>query len=349
MTSTSLHDALLARPPATDRPRRGRRRDHLRLLRQFAYDARRFATHSAAVTPRQVASLRALVTMDAHRIEKALAVSAIRWWSGRSIITRLLANTAAYRSLGGDPDVCRAALDAMTEYLDRHRHGPVPEPSWAPGLRSELTTLIASVEQAESAGGTRAIGRESILKAARLDSLDFFASRHSIRQFDASLVTWQEIRTAVEAAQATPSVCNRQSWAVHAYPRGEPADTVLARQNGNAGFGHTASHVLVITVDLRTFVYSGERNQGWIDGGMFAMSLVYAFHALGIGTCCLNWSADSHADRRLRSVAAIPDHESVIMMLAIGRLPDTLPVARSARRPADEVLRPGRLRPDPGH
>ena len=57
-----------------------------------------------------------------------------------------------------------------------------------------------------------------------------------------------------------------------------------------------------------------ERNQGWIDGGMFAMSLIYAFHALGIGTCCLNWAVDSRTDRTLRSVVSMPDHEAVIMM-----------------------------------
>jgi NADH-quinone oxidoreductase subunit A len=92
---------------------------------------------------------------------------------------------------------------------------------------------------------------------------------------------------------------------------------VLARQSGNRGFGHTASHVLVISADLRAFVFAHERNQCWVDGGLFSMSLVYAFHALGLGTCCLNWSVAREDDRRLRRAAGLADHENVVMMLAI--------------------------------
>ncbi|MEV0005602.1 nitroreductase family protein [Micromonospora sp. NPDC050980] len=281
--------------------------------------------------------------MDTHRIEKGLAVPKPRPWFGRSIVNRLLANTTTYLTLGGDLNVCRSATAAITEYIERHTSGPDAAPLWVQRMRVDLATVAGGLGSCDSLGGTRIISRESVLKAAKLDSLDFFFTRHSIRHFDDDPVTWEEIESAVEAAQSTPSVCNRQSWSVHVYPRGDAADAVLATQNGNAGFGHTASQILVITVDLRTFVYVGERNQGWIDGGMFAMSLVYAFHALGIGTCCLNWSVDRQTDQQLRSIAAIPDHESVIMMLAVGRLPETLPVARSLRRPSAELVKPGHL------
>jgi nitroreductase len=342
--SPDRNDTMLPRPPATDGPRRSRWRRRLEVLREFAYDANRFAAHSAAMSPRRLASLRALVTMDTHRIEKGLAVPSPRPWFGKSIVTRLLTNTRLYLACGGDLEVCQSSIAAVSEYVSSHNTGPEPAPAWTRDVRVGLATLAANIGPSGPLGGTVTMSRDTTVKSSQLDSLDFFFTRHSIRQFDDDPVTWNEITRAVEAAQTTPSVCNRQSWSVHVYPRGKAADTVLAAQNGNAGFGHTASHILLITVDLRTFLYLGERNQGWIDGGMFAMSLVYAFHALGIGTCCLNWSVESRTDRRLRSVAAIPDHESVIMMMAIGRLPECLPVARSLRRPTAELVKPGRLR-----
>jgi hypothetical protein len=48
----------------------------------------------------------------------------------------------------------------------------------------------------------------------------------------------------------------------------------LSYQNGNSGFGHTVPALFVITSDMRIFEKSGERNQGWVDGGLFAMALV---------------------------------------------------------------------------
>jgi hypothetical protein len=72
---------------------------------------------------------------------------------------------------------------------------------------------------------------------------------------------------------------------------------------------------------------------------MFAMSLIYALHSLGLGTCCLNWSVEQDADLRLRSVAQIAPSENVIMLLAVGHLPDELAVACSPRKDLSDVLR----------
>ena len=96
--------------------------------------------------------------------------------------------------------------------------------------------------------------------------------------------------------------------------------------------------LLLVTTDLTQFVTVGERNQCWIDGGMFAASLVYALHSLGLGTCCLNCSNDMAADRSLRIAAGIPDSEAVITMIGVGHLPDRLAVAQSPRRQVQDVL-----------
>ncbi len=343
MTADSTQVRFQAR---TDGPRSGWLKKLILLSREYCYDAKRFIAHSGAISPRHVATLRALVTMDTHRVEKGLAVPSPKPWFGKSLIQRVLHNTSLYARLGGDEDVCKAALDAVGDYLNANsQHAAAAEPQWAPGTKRTVARLRDQLWPAGLLGGTKTVSREAIHKAGRLDdSLDFFTSRYSIRDFATDPVTQEQIEAAVVAAQHTPSVCNRQSWSVHVFPRGSHADAVLACQNGNAGFGHTASHILLITVDLRTFVYPGERNQGWVDGGMFAMSLLHAFHAQGIGTCCLNWSVDSHADRRLRAVAEISSHESVIMMLAVGHLRENVRVATSWRRPLDDVIRRGQLR-----
>ena len=72
------------------------------------------------------------------------------------------------------------------------------------------------------------------------------------------------------AHEASPSVCNRQSSRVYVLSSDEAKNFALSHQNGNRGWGHTASHVLILTSSLEHFIAQAERYQGWIDGGMFA-------------------------------------------------------------------------------
>jgi hypothetical protein len=126
---------------------------------------------------------------------------------------------------------------------------------------------------------------------------------------------------------------------VHAIFDSETRAKVLALQNGNRGFGHTAGCVIIVTSDLRTFSNSFERNQCWVDGGIFAMMLSLGFHDQGLGVCMLNWSADMDRDQDLRNTFPIPDHEAIITFMVVGPIPDHITVARSARIDTGDVLR----------
>ena len=113
---------------------------------------------------------------------------------------------------------------------------------------------------------------------------------------------------------------------------------VLAIQMGSSGFGHLASSVIVVTSDLRCFFRNGEQKQPFVDGGIFLMSLILAFHSLGIGSCALNWSVDRQQDTALREFIGLPDHEVVIALLAVGMLSEEYEVAESRRRPVSEII-----------
>jgi nitroreductase len=71
---------------------------------------------------------------------------------------------------------------------------------------------------------------------------------------------------------------------------------------------------------------------------MFAMSLLLALHSLGLGACPLNWSMEKGPDMALRRTAKIHDEDAVIMLIAVGHLPEVLRVAQSPRKNLDEVV-----------
>jgi nitroreductase len=313
-------------------------RDRVALRRSMAYDHRRFADGAGLFRAETHApSIEASLIKAYHRIEKGLALREPRPGFGRDAVEAVLLDAQRLLACLGPQRSVTRALAALDEYVHFHLVQGV-DLAW---LLPRLTALRQAQGRSAIAGegGTVLVERARIHAAARLDLADFFARRHSIRQFSAEPVAAVLVAQAVAMAQKTPSVCNRESGMVHAAFEPGIKERLLALQNGTRGFGDQAGCVLVVTSRLDTFLSVGERYQGWIDGGMFAMSLVYALHSLGLGSCCLNWSVEPEADIALRRVGGIPDDQLVIMLLAVGHLPERLRVAQSPRRPLDDVLK----------
>lgn len=168
----------------------------------------------------------------------------------------------------------------------------------------------------------------------------FMMSRRSVRNFDPNrMLRSEEVYAAVElAAACTPSVCNRRAYRAHYYAKREQIDAALALQNGNRGFGSTVPRLLIVTERRSSFLGALERNQRWVDGGLFAMTLAWTLHAFGIATCFLNWSQTNHQSDRLRIAVGIPRDEDIIVMIALGYPSADYRVARSPERALFDVL-----------
>lgn len=167
----------------------------------------------------------------------------------------------------------------------------------------------------------------------------FVKTRHSVRNFDRERdVNPSLIQKIVALASSTPSVCNRRSYRAHYFDDSDRMSQVLALQNGNGGFSHTVQGLLVVTVRRSSFTGVGERNQRWVDGGLFAMSIVWLCHAHGLGTCFLNWSQTNSVTDKLRSVAGISAAEDVIVLIAVGYPAQGHRVARSLPRPETDTF-----------
>lgn len=317
----------------------------LRLWKNYAYDRRRFQSWSSVVgLIDEQAQLRAWINADYHKIEKALSLRSPRPGFGSAVVARLLDNMEIYQARFGSDVVCGIAINVLRAYCGFNRSVGIDVRRFQ--LRIEdLASLETCASLQEAGGGTMEMEREALLRRSRIDLSDFFASRFSVRQFEPRPVPRVLLEKAVRMAQKTPSVCNRQSVKVYAFDEPGLREEVLACQKGNAGFGQELQVVFVVTSDTRTFFSVGERNQCWIDGGLFSMSLVYALHSLGLGTICLNWSAELDADRELKRIADIPDWDAIIMLIGVGFLPKRFSVAQSPRKALEEVLvwadRPG--------
>jgi nitroreductase len=286
--------------------------------------------------------LESLLFFNYHKVEKALALPDVRPLFGLGYIGTLIALVERWVDLTGDLDAVsfRGAYAALSHYRD---HVGEALAQARPDLARRLHKLLADYADAVRAedlalGGTTLITTEDLQKAQTVPFDRLVRSRHSVRIFAPRAVPDSAVAHAVELAKQSPSVCNRQCWRVHVFTSEADKTRALQHQNGNAGFGHLAARVLLISADLRCFLTSGERHQAYTDAGMFAMTLLYALHAQGISSCCLNTCSSLSQEEAFRRDCRIPKWEVPVMLVLIGYPPDSLPVATSARVSTEHIL-----------
>ncbi|MFY9476114.1 MAG: nitroreductase family protein [Aquabacterium sp.] len=312
----------------------------LKLIPNVIYDSARFLKYSGLNKSHEYQGEQAArITMFYHQIEKGLSLSAPRPGFGMTVIPQLLNMVEAYIARYGYVRPATTAIGALREYIEFNDRAGFD----VPYVKERVHAILAKSEEARAGfssweGGVISVQKSDLEKLQGMDFEGFFKSRYSIRNFAGGEIPVDDLRRVVEISQKTPSVCNRQSVRVHAYRDRSKIDQILAIQSGSRGFGDKASAVLVVTSELQSFVDVGERYQGWIDGGMFSMSICLAFHHLGYGSCCLNWSKEKHTDKALRELLGLQPSELIIMVIAAGTLPEQLSVAHSPRPGVDAVL-----------
>ena len=270
-----------------------------------------------------------------HKIEKGLSLPHPRVGFGKKVVNHLISLLKDYHVKYGWDTTAQVSLNTLFSYYEFNKKNGLD----LEGLFTQIEDLNNKYKQySELAfGGITRVSKKNIENCS-MNFKDFALSRYSLRNFSPGEIPNSVIKEAVKIAQKAPSVCNRQSSKVYVY-EGESKRNVLAHQNGNAGFGNDADKVLIVTVELRDFRGPKERNQAYIDGGLFSMSLIYAMHSLGVGTCALNLSLNHKDELKLLTEAEIPHSEIAIMMIAIGKIPEHFYVADSARRDLEDVLK----------
>ncbi len=301
--------------------------NQIALISNYIYFYRRISKHSSIVNDRDtdLQSRTAKYLMYSHSIEKGLSLKTPRYAFGKPTIDKLKSylHDTRNRSLSGwIYQMISGVIDEYISFNNVNRY-------------AESSQYSSSYHFQNGAGATVPLDKYTFVKRSSFS--DFAMSRRSIRQYTGETVPHDDIEEAVKIAQKAPSVCNRQAVRVHLISENKRSD-VLKLQNGNRGFSNEIGALLVITADTKSFFYPGELNQGFVDGGLFAMLLALAFHDMGYGTCMLNWCASSSTDKKLRQIISISPSEIVIMYFAVGVLPEKFKAALSQRRPLSEVL-----------
>ena len=190
-------------------------------------------------------------------------------------------------------------------------------------------------------GGVKKLNHSSFSNPSfdNSEAVKFLSSRFSCRMFSPEPIENDRIEEVVLTAQMAPSQCNRQSTRLHFYQNRDKIKELLELQAGASGFSQDIGNLFVVTSKVTAWGGPRERNQLYVDGGLYSMMLMLSLHAKGIACCPLNLAILNRVETRLKKIGNIPSDERLIMMIAIGKyLSPEIKVARSPRLNLGDVL-----------
>ena len=304
------------------------------VLSYYQRDIRRYLKHSATLTPnKQFGNLNAKVIADAHIIEKGLSLKNPRLGFGLAVLERLLQELKLYHERGYDIETFayKFGVSVLYKYVEFNEDNSHDVSALKKSLKFFSNSGI------EDFAGGKFLTKVDLQNLADQPFPQFINARVSHRQFSGEPVDIEKIIKSVDLARRTPSVCNRQSARIYVIESEDMKKKVIDLQQGNRGFGDQVDKVLLVCSDLTTFFGLQERHQAYIDGGLFSMTLLYALSYHQVGACALNWCTETNRDLQLRDIVPIKDSEEVLMVIAVGSLPDSFRVAKSPRKNMCEV------------
>ncbi len=268
-----------------------------------------------------------------HTIEKGLSYENYRAGFGRDNVDKLLISLEQYSSKGFNTSAFfyETALSCLNEYARKNKEYGHNDPQ----LEERIKKLPG---KANECGGCIVVSAHDHPENLTYEQL--VTSRHSIRHFSNVPVDIELLKGAIKLAQYTPSACNRQGWRTRIVADKEKIKIILANQNGNRGFGHEFDKLLIVTADLRAQQKSRELFQAFIDGGMYAESVLNSLYSKGIGSVPLSAALTVEQEKNVRITLGLDDAEVLILFIGVGNYPEgEFLTTRSERKPVEiEVI-----------
>ncbi len=315
---------------------RWRQADFL-LIGAYYYDYKRYKKFSATKNLNSRVKFLGQIIKEYHIIEKGLTMPEPRLGFGRDRIFLLCDHCESYISLYGlDNNQIIQTIALLLEYEEFHNSA---------GYHLD-SLVLAKIEVIQNIAKKYNISPSSQLLMTKeeyfkeIDSSfeEFSNTRKSVRNYSSDKIPSEIIHSALKLTLNTPSVCNRQGYRAYVYSNKERIKEIFSTQNGNRGFGNLADKIIVVTVELGILSHSLERNQAFIDGGLYLMNLLYALHSKGIVACTLNCSNTPKYDKMMRKACEIKDSEIFIGIISCGYPKDEFSIALSKRLDIDEIV-----------
>lgn len=282
-------------------------------------------------------NLRSKITFHYHSIEKGLSNANFRPGFGEKAFDQLFIAMKIYVEKGFPVSDSRfqQALSVIRSYLILHDNINIDVST----IEKQYDLYSKFLEKENiSIGGSIEINRDELVDYSNLKFTDLAQNRISVRDFSSENIKNLDVFDAIQVAMKSPSVCNRQLIKVHYLDSNELVKSALEIQGGLRGNGENLSKLILVTADKGYMNGPHERNQTYVDGGIFFMSLLYALTEKNIATCALNADFSLDKEIRIRKLLNLKDSEDLIAFIALGSYPDIVKYTKSPRDSMEQIL-----------
>lgn len=263
-----------------------------------------------------------------HAIEKGMSIGNVRYGFGKTKAKSLLTDLQLYLNLGGNKSFVTDCVSIINQYIKFNEHGGAD--------MSDIKSLYKSFVKTNdieiiNKGGIYTLEHDKIEQMAK-SSFDIFSqSRFSIRDFGNTPINKEGIKKALELCKRTPSACNRQSQRIHIYLDKEKIQKICKLQLGCNGFFQDMQGAILICGDMEYYNFQ-ELNQVFVDGGLYAMNLMYALHFYDIANIPLTMAHKESYRNQIKKEMGIPENEVPILLIGVGSYKESWKVAQSLRK-----------------
>jgi nitroreductase len=307
----------------------------LSMLRNYGIDFLLFYKHSTLFKQNSYEKIESLLILKYHSIEKGFLHDPIRFSFGKQNVIEIIKLLRREDIISN----CRktqiaASYLSICTYYEFHAENNVDISSFFSKKDYDFFKSISVLKYT----CVETKNENEYFKDSKADFLTFSNSRSSVRDFSGKLIPLETIEKVIELAKNAPSVCNRQPVKVYYIDDKSKIDSIFDIQKGLKGYTDNISQLLIVVSDRSYFYSVGERNQLYIDGGLFLMNLLYALHFYKISSCPANWGLSFDADRKVMKILNMRESEKVICLVPIGLPQSEFKTTLSLRRSINEIL-----------
>lgn len=297
----------------------------------YRYDKKRLLKYAYSLNKHyNQENLRAKITFHYHAIEKGLSNANLRLGFGERAFKELFWAMDEYISKSYSIDDYRfqSAISVIISYVKLHKsHNFYVD--WVEEYMAKYSKYLSQGN--EELGGYKLLSSYELPQFDKLGFKDLVQNRYSVRDFGSIPLNDSQVYEAIDIASKSPSACNRQCWKVRYIKSIDKIQHTVKLQGGLIGNGENLTNLLLVTADKQYTNGGHERNQTYIDGGIFTMSLLYALTSVNIASCTLNANFDMKREIEIRNLLNVNDSEDFIAFIAIGNYPKEFKVAKSPK------------------
>ncbi len=269
-----------------------------------------------------------------HALEKGMSIGAVKKGFGKIKAISLMDDLQTFLDICGDREFVGESVSVIREYVAFNKRMGADMSD----IENKLGSFCERNKVEFCQGGGIFFVTHSNVQAEATENYEHLSqARFAVRDYGSAPIDIDKIKKALALCERTPSACNRQSWRIHIYTEKKLRDNLFIQQLGCNGFYEDMQCAILICGDAGCYAFP-EFNTPYVDGGIYAMNLMYALNYYDLACIPLTLDLSVSKINILKKEMHLPQNELPVLLIGVGSYKENFKVACSNRTPYTEYV-----------